>query len=128
MNFDSILITKNSSKNNCFGADGELLYILPPTAEPDRETRHLFTGVCTKSENQYGWVRKSSTMFTLEDFIDRAGLPKDDRVCELLSFLLTAIGRLDEGTPVAVDYFLRGLPPKPTLIVHKIIFQKRSRM
>lgn len=124
MNLGSTLVAKHSPQNGCFGSDSELLCLLPPVKEPDREGGYVFTGTTTKSKNQYGWVKKSDAPFTLEEFIERAGLPKDNQVTELQSLLLMAIGRLDEGTPVAVDYMLRGLPPRLELVVHKVIFQK----
>jgi hypothetical protein len=123
--FGKILVAKKSDANRCFANDGDVLLVVPPQEVPLVDT-HPYYFVTAKSpslQSQFGWVAPHSPI-TAEDFA-REFLPSsaDAKQLEAIHVMLSAVSKLELGTPVSVEYVKRGLEShKMELSIHKVFF------
>lgn len=120
------LVARFSPKNGCNVPDGELLTVLPKKKLPrNRDSGHHFVSVRDPSlTSKFGWVKQSQP-YSLEDFLKLTHGEGDasEEQKDHVKTMLSAIAALDEGTPVAATYFVRGtIERKHVFTVHKVIF------
>ena len=123
--FTKLLIAQHSPKNGCHAQDGEVLTVKPKTPLPTKETAHRFVSAKDgRTRSKYGWVQEAAP-FTLQDFIsthlaDRT-LSAEER--EHIQTMLTAVARIPIDKPATVEYVVRGVERRVTVLnVHRVIF------
>lgn len=119
------IVAKYFPKNGCFVENGVPLIVRPlAETKANSEKGHYFlSSKDQKSRSKYGWIEEILP-FTLLDFVReiRGDTRMEDSTVQALQQMLEKIESIEPGKPVAVGYFMRGLPPKPELAVHRVIF------
>lgn len=122
--YNRTLVGKYSPSNKCFVPDGVEVYVRPKKTLPKRDCKHYFISVDDDSvKAPYAWVAEKEAPFNLQDFLTRnhLGAATDDELSHL-KIMLDSIQKLDNGTPVAPAYVIRGLFEKQAVFtVHRII-------
>jgi hypothetical protein len=123
--FTRLLVAQHSPQNGCHAQDGEVLIVKPKTPLPSKEAAHRFVSAKDgRTRSKYGWVQEVPP-FTLQDFIsahlaDRT-LSEDER--EHLRTMLIAVARIPVEKPAKVDYVVRGVERRVTVLnVHRVFF------
>jgi hypothetical protein len=123
--FTKLLVAQHSPKNGCHAQDGEVLIVKPKTPLPSKEAAHCFVSAKDgRTKSKYGWVQEVAP-FTLQDFIsthlaDRT-LSEEER--EHLWTMLNAVARIPVEKPATVEYVVRGVERKATMLnVHRVFF------
>ena len=128
--FASVLVAIFNPANGCLVPDGQVLTVLPRASVPMRAcVSHHFVSTRNKAlKARYGWV-EAREPFTIETFIQQNydSPPKTEEESAHLTVMLTSIQGLSVGTPVAVDYAKRGIPPRMELSVHRVVFYSSTR-
>jgi hypothetical protein len=131
LQFQRVLVAHHSPQNNCFAAEGDVLY--PPVSKKKvlrPGTDYYFHSAdYPQNRSKFGWVKCSEHPFTLEAFIsEHSKIDRSPEQYELLRELLSAIAKLPERTPVAGSYFRRGIEnPHIELDFHKVFFYPEIR-
>jgi hypothetical protein len=125
--FNHILLARFSPANGCHVEEGGVLIVEARAKPPKRPGSHFFIGASLpRIRSRYGWVAVAPA-FDLDAFA-RAHL-HDRTLTEWEKLNLTrmfeAIAKLKPGTPVAADYFERGMGRSATidLVVHRVILR-----
>jgi len=128
--FEKFLVARYSPENRCFAPDGDILYPpLPefkPDGKPKKKKYHFLSAGTPDVLSQYGWVKLTENPFSLGEFVNEY-LPGYQLEVELilLSQLFLVISRLSDGTPVAGDFFERGVERRTVeLSFHKVFFHR----
>jgi hypothetical protein len=125
--YNRVLAAKFSPRNGCFIADGQLIFVKPLSNISIRDTvSHHFSSVTDPEiTSQFGWVTEISP-FTTEDFLESLSstVEINHELIEHTNHMLDAVARHSINTPMAVDYFRRGLNTQSmALSVHKVFFR-----
>lgn len=122
--FDKILVSKRSESNGCLSPDGALLGVDLPKKAIQRGSWHFVDKFGTR--NRFGWVERRDS-FSFEEFVflfdsQHVNLSSCLDFSVVQRQMLMSISKLDVGAPVSADFLLRGIPPEPVLVIHKVIF------
>jgi hypothetical protein len=123
--FTKLLVAQHSPQNGCHAPDGDVLIVKPKTPLPSKDAAHRFVSAKDgRTRSKYGWVQEVAP-FTLQDFIakhlaDRT-LSEEER--EHLRSMLIAAARIPVEKPATVDYVVRGVERRVTVLnVHRVFF------
>jgi hypothetical protein len=123
--FTRLLVAQHSPKNGCHAQDGEVLIVKPKTPLPTKDAAHRFVSARDgRTRSKYGWVQEAPP-FTLQDFISThlPGRTLSNEEREHLRTMLTAAARIPLEKPATVDYVVRGVEHRETVLnVHRVIF------
>jgi hypothetical protein len=129
--FTKLLVARHSPKNRCHAQDGEVLIVKPKMPFPSKDASHHFVSAKDgRTKSKYGWVREMAP-FTLQDFIstyllDRT-LSEEER--EHIRSMLTAAARIPVEKPATVDYVVRGVERRVTVLnVHRVFFYPKPEI
>ena len=128
MNFNKILVAKNSPKNKCYAEEGEWLII----AQEEHHMKgglpkehHFFIGANSQKPSRYGWVSSIEFEINAEEYGKKYNEnPSKDLIASCL-LLLKSIKNQKEDTPMACTFSTIGiLEKKKELKVHKVFFYR----
>jgi hypothetical protein len=123
--FTKLLIAQHSPQNGCHAKAGEVLIVNPKTPLPAKETAHRFVSAKDgRTRSKYGWVKEMAP-FTLQDFISThlSGRTLSEEEREHIRTMLNAVARIPVDKPATVEYVVRGVERKVTVLnVHRVFF------
>jgi hypothetical protein len=106
--------------------NGELLFLAIDRVQMAFDIQVPFVGIRSGLPAAVGWVAQAPPDFYEADFLaaatNHSGQPEVSLEAQRL--LLKAASTHPLDTPLAAHYNRRGIPPVPTLIVHKVILYK----
>jgi hypothetical protein len=121
-----VLVARHSPKNDCWASDGELLFLAIDRVQMALDLQVPFVGVRSGLPSAIGWVTQAPPDFSEADFLatasDKAEQPEVMSAAQQLMLKAASAHPID--TPMAAHYNPRGVPPVPTLVVHKVILYK----
>jgi hypothetical protein len=126
--FTRLLVARHSPKNGCHAQDGEVLIVKPKTPLPSKDAAHHFVSANDgRTRSKYGWVQEVAP-FSLQDFVSKhladRSLSEEER--EHIRSMLTATARIPVEKPAKVEYVLRGVERKETVLnVHRVFFYSK---
>ncbi len=128
MEYNKVLIGKNSPENRCFTEDGEWLII----AQDGHKMKgglpidhHFFVGINSKKPSRYGWVAEINEEIDENDLAKKVTNSPSLSLIESCKNLLTSVSAQKAGTPMACTYATTGILKKEKILkVHKVFFYK----
>ena len=122
MNYNKIIVSKESEKNNCFVPNDEVLVIRSFKSPRENLSVNFEWYKNLSIKNKFGWVKNVNT-FSFEDFINSYGSKIKDEDHNTIKNMLDDIKNIEDDSPVAADYLKRGIiNSKIILKVHKVKF------
>ena len=120
--FQKLLVARYSPPNQCFAAEGDILYAPASPAQRVANAHYFLSAKGNGKRSKFGWVKTAEQPFSAEDFIaEHPEIEGSDEQKLLLGNLFSAIANLPEGTPVAGSYFRRGIEQRrDELSFHKV--------
>lgn len=122
--YTKLLKSKYNPPNNCFVPEDEILTIKSKKTFPIKDTEYHFIGtINSDKKSKYGWVVETDA-FSFNEFIDKyVSINKSEMDEFFIKKMLDVISKQKVGSPLAVNFTVRGVLEKKTILtIHKVIF------